>query len=101
MSNLDLLDRHRQAISQVAREFGVAELCVFGSILRDDFRPDSDIDFLVEFQPELRPGLFTLIRLQHRLEDLLGRRVDLVPKDGLKPAIRASVLAAARRVYAA
>jgi predicted nucleotidyltransferase len=101
VSDLALLERHSPAISQIAREFGVAELCVFGSILRDDFRPDSDIDFLVEFQPQQRASLFTLIRLQHRLEDLLGRRVDLVPKDGLKPAIRASVLAAAHRVYAA
>lgn len=101
MSDLALLERHSRAISEIACEFGVAELCVFGSILRDDFRADSDIDFLVEFQPQQRPSLFTLIRLQHRLEDLLGRRVDLVPKDGLKPAIRASVLATAHRVYAA
>ncbi|MCC7014260.1 MAG: nucleotidyltransferase family protein [Planctomycetes bacterium] len=101
MHELDRLSVSSSAIAAIAREFGVRELSVFGSVLRDDFRPDSDVDFLVEFLPDQRVSLFTLIRLQHRLEDVLGRRVDLVPRDGLKPAVRAEVLAKARRVYAA
>lgn len=101
MHGLEHLRTSVAAIELIARDFGVRELCVFGSALREDFGPESDIDFLVEFLPDQRVSLFTLIRMQHRLEDLLGRRVDLVPRDGLKPAVRAEVLASARRVYAA
>ncbi len=101
MHGLEALRTSAAAIELIARDFGVRELCVFRSALREDFGPESDIDFLVEFLPEQRVSLFTLIRMQHRLEDLLGRRVDLVPRDGLKPAVRAEVLASARRVYAA
>jgi uncharacterized protein len=98
---LDRLGVSEQALARIAREFGVYEFALFGSALRDDFRSDGDVDLLVEFAPDRRVSLFHLIRLQHRLEDLLGRSVDLVPKDGLKPSVRAEVLASARRVYAA
>ena len=88
-------------LAEVCAAFGVLELSAFGSILGDDFAEGSDVDLLVEFDPDLHVSLFHLIRLQHRLEDLLGRKVDLVPKDGLKPVIRDEVLASARRIYAA
>ncbi len=88
-------------IAELCRRYGVRELAIFGSAVRDDFRPDSDIDLLVEFQPEVRIGLITLSRFQHELADLLARKVDLVPKDGLKPLIRDHVLAEARVLYAA
>jgi predicted nucleotidyltransferase len=88
------------AVETLCRRYGVRELALFGSALRADFRPDSDIDLLVEFQPESRPGLLTLSRLRLDLAELLGRPVDLVPKAGLKPAIRESVLASARLIYA-
>jgi predicted nucleotidyltransferase len=101
MDVFDRLNAPRAELAALCAEFGVHELSAFGSILREDFGADSDIDLLVEFGPELRPSLFHLIRLQHRLEDLLGRKVDLVPKDGLKPLIRDEVLASARRIYAA
>jgi len=82
-------------------KFEVNELSAFGSVLREDFDEDSDIDLLVEFLPNSRVSLFHLIRLQRALEGLLDRRVDLVPKDGLKPAIREQVLSGAERIYAA
>ena len=88
-------------LARVCKEFLVQELSAFGSVLREDYGAQSDVDFLVEFNADSRPGLFHLIRLQHRLEDLLGRSVDLVPKEGLKPLIRDEVLAGARRLYAA
>jgi predicted nucleotidyltransferase len=91
----------KPALAAICGEFGVRELCAFGSVLRNDFGEQSDVDLLVEFDLGLQPSLFHLIRLQHRLEDLLGRKVDLVPKDGLKPLIRDEVLASARRIYAA
>jgi uncharacterized protein len=65
------------------------------------FRDDSDIDFLVEFRPEVRMGLFKFIKLRDELADLLGREVDLVPKDGLKPLLRDEVFGFAELVYAA
>ncbi len=80
---------------------GIEELALFGSALTDRFGPASDLDLLVTFKPETRPGFLTLARVQRELESLLGRRVDLVPKGGLKPAIRDSVLAGARVLYAA
>lgn len=101
MDVFERLNADQAELAALCAQFGVRELSAFGSILRGDFGAESDIDLLVEFDPSLRPSLFHLIRLQHRLEDLLGRKVDLVPKDGLKPLIRDEVLASARRIYAA
>ena len=97
-------DRLQVAAPDLARrcfEFDVRELAAFGSVLRDDFTKDSDVDLLVEFGAERRVSLFELIRLQHRLEDLVVGRADLVPKHGLEPLIRDQVLASARVVHAA
>jgi hypothetical protein len=91
----------RKALAALCGRFGVSELALFGSALRDDFRPESDIDVLVSFAPEVHVGFLTLARLRRELEELLGRRVDLVPKAGLKPLIRPEVLAQARTIYAA
>jgi len=74
---------------------------LFGSILREDFGPDSDVDVLVEFEPEARVGFMALGRMQRELAELLGRQVDLVPRDGLKPLIRDDVLSSAQVLYAA
>jgi hypothetical protein len=80
---------HRRELDQ----YGVQSLALFGSAARDEARPDSDIDLLVEFA---RPvGLFTLIALQLALEEWLGHRVDLVTPDALPAALRATVLAEA------
>jgi predicted nucleotidyltransferase len=81
--------------------YQVRELALFGSMLRQDHRPDSDVDLLVSFQPAARVTFLTLARMQRELEALLGRNVDLVPKDGLKPLIRDHILATARVLYAA
>jgi hypothetical protein len=76
-------------------------LALFGSVLRDDFRPDSDVDVLVSFEPEARIGFITLSRMQRELSEIFQRSVDLVPMDGLKPIIRESVLLSSQDVYAA
>ena len=94
------LDLPRGQIADLCRRYRVRELSIFGSGLREDFRDDSDIDLLVEFEPDAAIGM-ELIDLQLALEDLLGRPVDLVPKRGLKPLIRESVLSSARVLYAA
>jgi predicted nucleotidyltransferase len=89
------------ALGELCRRYGVRELAIFGSAVREDFHPDSDIDLLVEFQPEASVGLLDYVGLQHELADLLGRKVDLVSKAGLKPLIRDDVLRQAQILYAA
>jgi len=79
----------------------VQELALFGSALTGDFGEDRDIDLLVTFRPGAHIGFLTLARMKRELEEMLGRKVDLVPKRGLKPDIRDSVLATARVLYAA
>lgn len=90
----------RQKIAELCRKNKVRELSIFGSRVRDDARPDSDFDFLVEFYPNSGIGLIEFVNIKFELEDLLGRGVDLVPKSGLKRRIRQRVLAEARSVYA-
>jgi hypothetical protein len=88
-------------VARVCRRYQVKELSVFGSTARGDLRPDSDIDLLVEFLPGAAIGLFELWEMGEELESLLGRRVDLVPKGGLKPLIRPRILQESRLLYAA
>lgn len=83
----------------LCRRYKVRELSIFGSAIRADFRADSDIDLLVQFDPSARIGFLALAALQRELSDLLGRKVDLVPKDGLKPLIRDSVVSGAKVLY--
>jgi len=88
-------------IAELCRQYQVRELALFGSALRDNLGPESDIDLLVEFDPSAQVGLLTLTRLQRELAALFQRAVDLVPKGGLKPMLRQSVLASAEIIYAA
>ncbi len=91
----------RQPLAALCRQYRIRRLELFGSVLRDDFRADSDVDVLVEFEPEAQIGLFAFQQIQAELSALLHRTVDLVPRDGLKPLIRESVLASAQEIYAA
>jgi predicted nucleotidyltransferase len=88
-------------ITALCREYQVRELSLFGSVLRDDFRDESDVDLLALFEPQAEIGFLELAGLQFALADLLGRNVDLVPKRGLKPVIRDEVLKSAQIIYAA
>jgi hypothetical protein len=90
-----------EPIRALCEEYHVRELALFGSARTDDFRPDSDIDLLVQFEPDAHVGFLGFAALQRRLSEVLGRKVDLVPKDGLKPIIRDEVLASAEVIYAA
>jgi predicted nucleotidyltransferase len=71
---------------------GIVHLAVFGSLARGDDRPDSDVDLLVTIAPGAPIGLLELVRLSRRLEELLGRKVDLAEPAALKPNFRARVL---------
>jgi predicted nucleotidyltransferase len=86
---LRLIEAHADEL----RGLGVRSLAIFGSVARDEARPDSDVDLLAEFS---RPvGYFHLFRVQHRLEEILGRPVDLTTRDGLRAELREAVLAEA------
>jgi len=90
-----------ETLAALCARYGVRELAVFGSAAREEAGPDSDVDLLVLFNEDARVTLFTLIDFQAELADLFGRPVDLVPKNGLKPALRRQVLAEAQVLYAA
>jgi len=88
-------------ITDFCRRYHVQRLALFGSVLRDDFTPVSDVDVLVMFEPHTQIGFMTLGRMKRELSALFQRPVDLVPQDGLKPAIRDEVLSSAEVIYAA
>jgi predicted nucleotidyltransferase len=89
-------------IADICRKHHVAELSLFGSAVRDDFDDESsDIDLLVDFEPTAQVGFIELGRLEEDLTLLFDRKVDLVPKAGLRPILREEVLASARVLYAA
>ena len=88
-------------LARFCRRYRVRRLSLFGSVLRDDLRADSDIDVLVQFERGARVSFLTLGKMQRELSAIFQRPVDLVPQDGLKPVIRETVLASAQEVYAA
>jgi predicted nucleotidyltransferase len=90
-----------EKLADFCRRYQVCELALFGSTLHQKHHPDSDVDLLVSFEPAARVTFLTLARMQREFEALLRRKVDLVPKDGLKPGIRNHVLVTARVLYAA
>ncbi|HEX4955530.1 MAG TPA: nucleotidyltransferase family protein [Thermoanaerobaculia bacterium] len=81
-----------QGRGELARDFRVVSLGVFGSVARNEAGPGSDVDVLVELAPQAHLGLFGFVRLKRRLEDLLGCRVDLVTPDALRPQLRQRIL---------
>jgi predicted nucleotidyltransferase len=88
-------------IEAFCRRNHIRKLALFGSVLRDDFRPDSDVDVLVEFAPDQGPGLLRLHELEEELRPLLGgHRPDLVTFKALNRWIRDRVLAEAQVQYA-
>jgi len=88
-------------IAQICRRNRIHRLALFGSIVRDDFRVDSDIDVLAEFEPGQPVGLLRLAELELELSDMLGRRVDLRTAGCLSRYIRDEALREARTLYVA
>ena len=88
-------------LGELCRHYHVKELSLFGSAARQEMQPGSDIDLMVEFEPGARIGMIRFESLAEDLERLMGRKVDLVTKRGLKPWIRPQVLEEARILYAA
>ena len=88
----------RDAVAAFCRRHHIRKLALFGSVLRDDFRPDSDVDVLVEFEPGHVPGL-AFFAMQRELSALLGRTVDLNTPECLSRYYRDEVLAEAEVLY--
>lgn len=101
-----LPDVSQEELAGFCRRWEIAELSLFGSALRDeDFGPDSDMDFLVQFAESARPSLFDLVRMKDELEALVGREVDLVTKAAVEASRnrvrRQSILDSAHPLFAA
>lgn len=91
----------RERIATFCREHGIRRLAIFGSALREDFRSDSDVDVLVEFEPDRIPGLLGMARLERELSPIFGgRKVDLRTPDDLSRYFRQSVVEEAEVQYA-
>jgi uncharacterized protein with HEPN domain/predicted nucleotidyltransferase len=94
------IELDRAAIAEFCRRHHIVRMALFGSVLREDFQPDSDVDVLVEFDPEHVPGIFGLGAMEDELAPLLGgRKPDLVTVKSLNHRIRDAVLASAEPVY--
>lgn len=95
----------REEIVDFCQRWKIVEFSLFGSVLRDDFGPDSDIDVLVTFDREARWTLFDLVHMQDELEALFGRKVDLAERQGVESSEnyvrRRHILSSAQPVYVA
>ena len=92
----------RKKIAEFCKRWSITEFSVFGSALREDFGPDSDVDVLVSIDPGTHTGLFEIAQMQIELEKMFKRPVDLVEKEGLRnPYRRSEMLRTAQVVYPA
>jgi hypothetical protein len=93
-----------EKIAEFCNQRQVIELALFGSVLRDDFRPDSDIDVMVEFHPEAHPTFSTLDQMEAELKTIFGRDVDLITRQGITTSRnylrRHEILSSAQVIYA-
>jgi predicted nucleotidyltransferase len=98
----DRINVSRDRLAEFCQRWKIAELAIFGSVLTDAFRPESDIDVLVTFEPEAGHSLFELADMEAELAEMFGRPVDLVEKAGLRnPFRRHRILETSEVVYAA
>ncbi len=97
------MDFHEEAMGEFCERWKISEMSLFGSALRDDFGPDSDVDVLVSFAPDAEWSLFDHLRMEEELGGLLGRDVDIVTRRAVEKSAnwirRESILKSARLVY--
>lgn len=95
----------KKEIEKLCQHWDIVELSFFGSVLRDDFREESDLDVMVSFSPSTEYGFFALSRLQEELESILGRKVDLVDRAAIENSRnfirRKEILESRETIYAA
>lgn len=94
-----------ERISDFCRKWKITEFSLFGSVLREDFRADSDVDVLVSFASDTHWTLFDLVHMEDELKELFGRHVDLVIRESVErsenPIRRKAILSTAQRIYGA
>ena len=95
------IDVPEDEIASFCKKHHIHKLAFFGSVLRDDFGPDSDVDILVEFEPGHVPGFFHLFDIEEELSAILGVKVDLRTPEDLSRYFRQKVLSTAEVLYAA
>ncbi|OGI29090.1 MAG: hypothetical protein A2288_02160 [Candidatus Moranbacteria bacterium RIFOXYA12_FULL_44_15] len=91
------IEEIRQKITPILEHYAVKKAAVFGSVARGEEKPESDVDILVELDEPL--GLMKLARLNYTLEDALGKKVDLIKSNSIKPSFRDSILRSAIYIY--
>ncbi len=99
------IDLSADQLTEYCRRWKIAELAVFGSVLRPEFKPDSDVDMMVTFAVDAQWSLLDHVRMQDELSDLLGRNVDLVSRKGIEKSRnylrRKAILESSEVIYAA
>ena len=99
------IDISKEEIAKFCEKWQIRNFAFFGSVLRDDFRPDSDIDVLVTFEEGAKRTLFDLVHIRDELKQMFGRDVDLVSRRGIESSRnrirRAAILNSAEVIYAA
>lgn len=95
----------KEKVVDFCERWNITELAFFGSVLRDDFGPDSDVDVLVRFHPEARHGLLNMVRMEQELSDILKRKTDLLSRPAVEKSRnyirREAILKSAEVFYAA
>src|SRR5450759_5874820 len=94
------IDLPEAELDEICHRYQIKELSLFGSAVRGEMRPDSDIDLLVEFMPDAKVSLFGHFDAEQELSRLAGKKVDLVSKTALRGRLRNQILAEARSIYA-
>jgi hypothetical protein len=99
------IDIPMEKVAYFCHRWQITELALFGSVLREDFRPESDVDVLVRFDPKARHTLFDMVHMQEDLQLILGRQVDLISRRGIEASRnylrKNAILNSAEVVYAA
>jgi len=100
-----LIEIPDEALAEFCRRWKITELAIFGSALRDDFRPDSDVDVLVSYAPDARWSLLDVVGIEEELGRIVGRKVDLVSRRAVEQSYnwirRKEILETAQVIYAA
>lgn len=98
------IDLPKEKIAEFCKKWKIREFSLFGSVLREDFRPDSDIDVLVTFSEDAKHTLFDLVHMENELKQILGRDVDIVSRRGIESSRnflrRNAIINSAEAVYA-
>jgi uncharacterized protein len=102
--NITAIDLPMEKIAEFCHLWQVTEFALFGSVLRTDFRPDSDIDVMVQFHPDAHPTFSTLDQMEAELKAILHRNIDLITRQGIESSRnyirRHAILSSAQIIYA-